>query len=117
MTVQIDDNGNIEKLLEMLPDVVTIFKAAAAIKDHGLTARWYDLETCYRLRGAGAFSTFKNTRWYQPKGGIPDDYVQGRHVWSRETVAEWLTFTDKTLPEYHKKYCTGAKNPHGEMKK
>ena len=118
MTVQIDDHGNIEKLLEMLPEVVTTFRTASAIKDYDLTAKWYDLETCYKLRGVGAFSTFKNTRWYQPKGGIPDDYVQGRHAWSRETVAEWLACcTDKLLPEYHKKYCTGAKNPHGEVKK
>lgn len=116
MTVQIDDNGNIEKLLEMLPEVVTTFKIASAIKDYNLTAQWYDLEACYNLRGVGAFSTFKNNRWYQPKGGIPDDIVQGRHAWSRETVAEWLTYTDKTLPEYHKKYCTGARNPKGAQK-
>lgn len=112
MTVQINDNGNIEKLLEMLPGVVETFKVASSIKDNQLVAQWYDLQTCFELRGGGAFSTFKNNRWYQPKGGIPDAVVQGRHVWSRETVAEWLTYTDKNLAEYHKKYCTGAKSPH-----
>lgn len=117
MTVTIEDGGNIAELLKMLPEAVSTFKQAAVIKDCNLTAQWYDLETCFNLRGVGAFSTFKNNRWYQPKGGIPDDIVQGRHAWSRDTVAEWLTYTDKTLLDYHKKYCTGAKNPHGEIKK
>ncbi len=111
MNLKIDDGGSVEKLLEILPDAVAVFRAAASVREHQLTAAWYDLETCWKLRGAGAFSTFKNTRWYQPKGGVPDALVQGRHAWSRETVAEWLTYTDKNLPEYHKKYCTGAKNP------
>ena len=114
MTLQIDDNGDLGTLLKLLPEAISTLKQVAIVKDYTLTARWYDLETCYNLRGAGAFSTFKNNRWYQPKGGIPDEIVQGRHVWSRDTVAEWLSYTDKTLPEYHKKYCTGAKNPHGE---
>lgn len=117
MTVQINDNGNIEKLLEMLPDVVDTFRTAAAIRDNTLIAQWYDLQTCFELRGGGAFSTFKSNRWYQPKGGIPDAVVQGRHVWSRETVAEWLTCTDKDLAEYHQKYLTGAKSPHREKEK
>lgn len=116
MTLQIDDNGNVEKLLKMLPDVVTLFKQAVE-RDNRLVSEWYDLESCFNLRGGGAFSTFKNVRWYQPKGGIPDEIVQGRHVWSRESVAEWLTYTDKNLAQYHKKYCTGAKNPKGEQAK
>lgn len=111
MTLQIDDDGELGKLLQLLPEAINTFKQAVISRDYKLTAQWYDLEACYNLRGVGAFSTFKNYRWYQPKGGIPDDIVQGRHAWSRETVAEWLTYTDKMLPEYHKKYCTGAKNP------
>ena len=116
MTLHIDDNGELGALLKMLPEAIEAFKIASVVKDNALVAQWYDLETCYKLRGVGAFSTFKNTRWYQPKGGIPDVIVQGRHAWSRDTVAEWLTHTDKTLSEYHKKYCTGARNPHGEIK-
>ena len=112
MTVKIEDNGSIEQLLAMLPDVLTTFKAVIASQDSRLSAQWYDLETCYKLRGGGAFSTMKNNRWYQPKGAIPDAYIQGRKVWSRETVAEWLEQTDKTLADYHKKYCTGASSPH-----
>lgn len=113
--INIDDKGSIEQLLELLPEVLATFKAVVACKDYQLTAQWYDLEACYKLRGGGKFSTMKNNRWYQPKGAIPDAYIQGRKVWSRETVAEWLEQTDKTLPAYHKKYCTGAKYPHGEV--
>ena len=116
MTLQIDDEGELGKLLQLLPEAINTFKQAASVQNNQLTAQWYDLEACYNLRGVGAFSTFKNNRWYQPKGGIPDDIVQGRHAWSRETVAEWLTYTDRTLSEYHKKYCTGARNPKGAQK-
>ena len=113
--IQIDDNGNIAELLKLLPEVLDTFKAVVACKDYNLTAQWYDLEACYKLRGGGAFSTMKNNRWYQPKGAIPDAYIQGRKVWSRETVAEWLEQTDKTLAAYHKKYHTGASSPHAEI--
>lgn len=117
MIVQIEDDGNIAELLKILPEAVSTFRQAAIIKDYNLTAQWYDLKTCHALRGVGSFLTFKNTRWYQPKGGIPDDIVQGLHSWSRETVAEWLCYcTDKKLPEYHKKYCTGARNPKENAK-
>ena len=104
----------IEALSKMLTEAISVFQAAVNAKDNTLTAQWYDLPTCYQLRGGGAFNTLKNNRWYQPKGGIPDAIVQGRHVWSRETVAEWVHLTDAMLPDYHKKYCTGARNPHGE---
>jgi hypothetical protein len=114
MTLQIDDSGELGKLLQLLPEAIDTFRQIQILKDCNLTARWYDLKTCFSLRGVGSFLTFKNNRWYQPKGGIPDEIIQGRHAWSRETVAEWLTYTDKTLADYHKKYCTGAKNPHGE---
>ena len=115
MIFEIKDDGEMAQLIRLLPEAITAFKTAAEImQNNALTARYYDLETCHKLRGAGSFSTFRNHRWYQPKGGKPDAIVQGRHVWTKETVAEWLTFTDQTLPDYHKKYCTGAKNPHGE---
>lgn len=104
----------VEALLKIMPEAISVFRAAVNAKDYALTAQWYDLETCHKLRGAGAYSTFKNNRWYQPKGGIPDAIVQGRHVWSRETVAEWVQLTDAMLPDYHKKYKTGARSPRGD---
>ena len=98
------DSENLEKLLNELPDLL---KAIQENKKQ-LESKWYDLETCYKLRGGGSFSTFRCNRYYQPKGGIPDAKVQGRIVWSKETVVEWLSLTDKDLPEYHKKYSTGV---------
>lgn len=109
MTISIDDNGSVEKLLAILPELLSKVETVIKITDKDLTARWYDLETCFMLRGGGSFSTFRCKRYYQPKGGIPDAIVQGRNVWSRETVAEWLQLTDNDLPAYHQKYCTGAK--------
>lgn len=109
LTISIEDGGSVEKLLEILPLAVELCQRVIAQRDSSLTAKWYDLETCFALRGGGAFSTFRKNRFYQPKGGIPDAKVQGRYVWSKETVQEWLELTDDELEAYHKKYATGAK--------
>lgn len=70
--------------------------------------QWLNDEQCWKLKGGCALNTFRNNRFYQPKGGIPDGMVGGRKVWSKETVIEWLPLTDDQLPEYHHKYKTGA---------
>ena len=72
-------------------------------------AEWFNDEECWRLKGGCALTTYRNTRFYQCKGGIPDSKVGGRRVWSKESVLEWLPLTDEQLIEYHKKYKTGAK--------
>lgn len=69
---------------------------------------WLNDEQCWKLKGGCSFSTYRTKRFYQCKGGIPDGKVGGRKVWRRETVLEWLPISDKDLPEYHKKYKTGA---------
>lgn len=70
--------------------------------------QWYTSKECWEIKGGCAFSTFQTKREYQCKGGIPDGYIGGRKVWSRDSVMEWVRLTDKDLPEYHKKYCTGV---------
>lgn len=107
MTLTIDD-PEIIKAVKLIPEIMQIVTSIQN-QDLELTSKYYDLETCFKLRGAGSWNTFKCKRYYQPKGGIPDTMVQGRKVWEKETVKEWLMQTDETLPEYHKKYKTGAK--------
>lgn len=74
-----------------------------------LSQEWYNDEQCWRLKGGMALNTFRNNRYYQVKGGVPDAKVGGRKVWSRESVIEWLKLTDDQMAAYHKKYMTGAK--------
>lgn len=74
-----------------------------------LSQKWYNDEQCWRLKGGLALNTYRKNRFFQCKGGIPDGYVGGRKVWSRESVIEWLPLTDSELEEYHMKYKTGAK--------
>lgn len=74
-----------------------------------LSSEWYNDEQCWRLKGGMALNTYRNNRFYQCKGGLPDGYVGGRKVWSRESVREWLPLTDDELEEYHERYRTGAK--------
>ena len=105
--------GRLESRNQMLEGRIREQETVIASQDTRLSAQWYDLEMCFKLRGGGSFETLKTKRWYQPKGAIPDAYIQGRKVWNRETVAEWLQQTDDTLAAYNEKYCTGAKNPHG----
>lgn len=70
---------------------------------------WLNDRQCWELKGGMALNTFRSKRYYQPKGGIPDATVGGRRVWNKATVLEWLSVTDDLLPEYHRKYRTGAK--------
>lgn len=74
-----------------------------------LSSQWYNDEQCWTLKGGMALATYRSNRFYQVKGGIPDGYVGGRKVWSRESVMEWLPLTDSELESYHLKYKTGAK--------
>ncbi len=73
------------------------------------TSQWYNDQQCWELKGGMSLSTYRSNRFYQCKGGIPDAYVGGRKVWSRESVIECLKLPDSALPEYHLKYKTGAK--------
>lgn len=57
-----------------------------------LNSQWYNDQQCWEL-----------------KGGVPDAYVGGRKVWSRESVMEWVKLSDADLQDYHQKYKTGAK--------
>lgn len=80
-----------------------------AINKNVLSQQFYNDEQCWNLKGGMALSTYRSNRYYQCKGGIPDAYVGGRKVWSRESVLEWIYITDENLDEYHQKYKTGAK--------
>lgn len=74
-----------------------------------LKQEFYNENQCWELKGGCSLNTYKQIRFYQCKGGIPDGHVGGRKVWSRESVMEWLPLTDEQLEAYHTKYKTGAK--------
>lgn len=100
----------------VLPEIDTLLNAISALKDEimrakdaALTSQWYNDEQCWQLKGGMALNTYRNNRFFQCKGGIPDGYVGGRKVWKRDSVREWLNLTDDELEDYHKKYRTGAK--------
>ena len=87
-----------------IPEIKTIVETLEEIKTRlekpVLEKSWYTVEECWKLKGGGALSTFQTNKKYQCKGGIPDGYVAGRKVWSRESVIEWLQITDDKIPEY-----------------
>ena len=98
----------------ILDEISKIKNMVAAEKDKQsfesrLTSQWYNDQQCWELKGGMSLNTYRTNRFYQCKGGIPDAYVGGRKVWSRESVVEWLKLPDSDLPEYHLKYKTGAK--------
>lgn len=90
--------NKIEKIIELVSNNRNI-----------LSQQFYNDEQCWNLKGGMALSTYRSNRFFQCKGGIPDAYVGGRKVWTRESVMEWLYLTDDQLDDYHKKYKTGAK--------
>lgn len=63
---------------------------------------WINLEKAAELKG-GKLNTYRTRPLYQPLCGIPEGKVNGRRVWRRETVLEWLNVTDEQLEEYKKK--------------
>lgn len=98
-----------------IPEIDTILKKLeeitklVATNKNIMSQQFYNDEQCWNLKGGMALTTYRSNRYYQCKGGIPDAYVGGRKVWSRESVLEWLYVTDDQLENYHKKYKTGAK--------
>ncbi len=100
-----------------IPEIDKIFVELNEIKEkfnnsvstNKLCAEWYNDKQCWELKGGMALNTYRNNRFFQCKGGIPDGFVGGRKVWSKKSVEEWLPLTDLELEEYHLKYKTGAK--------
>jgi hypothetical protein len=79
---------------------------------------FYTLSQAWRLKhaavieeGAPSLDTFKKSRAYQPKGGVPDGWVSNKKVWTDATIEEWLTVTDDGLTEYLKKYNPACQIP------
>lgn len=99
---------DIPEIKTLAVEISEIKKVIENISKPNLTAEWYNDEQCWQLKGGFALNTYRTNRFYQCKGGIPDGYVGGRKVWSRESVLEWLPLTDEQLVAYHAKYKTGA---------
>lgn len=99
------------EIKQELSELKTMIAADKSSKDFDdlFPSLWYNDEECWKKKGGMAFSTYRSNRYYQCKGGIPDAKVGGRKVWSRDSVMEWAKLSDSELPEYHKKYKTGAK--------
>jgi len=97
-----------------IPELTTIINGIAEIKtkinviENKVQQEWFNDKQCWELKGGMALNTYRNNRKYQCKGGIPDAYVGGRKVWSKESVMEWLAITDDKLEDYHQKYKTGV---------
>lgn len=98
------------EILNELKELKEIASAEKATNDFEalFPAQWYNDEECWKKKGGMSLSTYRCKRFLQCKGGIPDARVGGRKVWSRESVMEWVRIPDSELPEYHKKYRTGA---------
>lgn len=99
-----------------IPEFTEILKELKELKEIGLktntdgfTSEWYNDKQCWEKKGGMALATYRTNRFYQIKGGVPDAYVGGRKVWSKESLLEWVFLPDSALEEYHKKYKTGAK--------
>ena len=78
---------------------------------------FFNLKQAWIIKGCVcAWTTFFTNRYFQPKGGIFDEYVAGRGVFTNETIHEWLYLADQDMEAYNRKYKTGAK-PKNKIKK
>jgi hypothetical protein len=105
-------NLNIPEL-ERIEEKLDKLLAAAATRD--FIPEWSSLKTAWEIKGGCALRTLRDKRALQPKGGRYDSYVSGVGVWSRETIAEWLSITDDRLEAYNQKYRTGCQIPARQL--
>lgn len=98
-------NLNIPELTEIDNKLSVIL----AKVDNRFYKEWYNDKDCWQIKGGLAWNTYRCNRFYQCKGGIPDNKVGGRKVWHRTSVIEWVGIPDSELETYHEKYKTGAK--------
>lgn len=106
--MEIPEFGVILQELDNLKKIVSADKAEKDFEAR-FQSEWYNDEQCWEKKGGCSLSTYRSNRYLQCKGGIPDNKVGGRNVWSRESVMEWVKIPDPELPAYHQKYKTGAK--------
>lgn len=70
--------------------------------DDAALPRNVTLERACEFSGAN-YSSVKNERWRQPKGGKPDAFLNGVRVWCPESIIEWAGVTDETRIGYLEK--------------
>lgn len=99
----------IPELKQLSTELSSLKNEIKNIKTDDIKAEWYNDEECWKRKGGMALNTYRNNRYFQCKGGIPDGFVGGRKVWSKNSLLEWIPLTDAELEEYHEKYGTGAK--------
>lgn len=88
---------------ELISELHTQMEAMAPAKQ-----TWYTLEQAWKMKYAGvageqgaiAYSTIRNDRSLQPRGGVPDAYSSNRAVWTYITIKEWLMVDDDGLEAY-----------------
>lgn len=91
------------------PEILEKLKQLEKLVTSPVIPEWLNDEQCWKLKGGMALSTYRNSRWFQCKGGIPDGRVGGRKVWNKKSVLEWLPIADSDLEQYHELHKTGAR--------
>lgn len=81
MKVEIEELDELKKGVERL---LALAEARPAEK------AWYTKKEAWAMKGGMSWNSFRQIRFFQPKGGIPDRKLNGNVVWSRETIEEWL---------------------------
>jgi len=70
---------------------------------------FFTLYQAWLIKGAiGKWDGFRRYRYIQPKGGLYDDTIAGKGVFTNATIKEWLLITDKDVEAYNRKHNTGA---------
>jgi len=59
---------------------------------------WFTLKEAIELKGLN-YKTGMNKRYLLPHRGEPEAVVGGRNVWSRDTILQWVSKTDRELTE------------------
>ena len=91
-----------EILLQLQRQSILIQDLRKQIESKQNIPEFVTLQKACELKGMNPNSLYVQ-KWQQPCCGTRTEKLNGRNVWKRSDIIEWLQVTDKTLEEYAKK--------------
>jgi hypothetical protein len=93
----------INHVLSLLHDLNTRLDEMIETDCKCVFTQWTSLEDACTLKGIN-YNTVKSTWWRQPKAGEPDEIINGRRYWTKETIEEWIQIGDRDLIKYVRRF-------------
>ena len=91
MDIKVPEIADIQNQLNRIEETVQDLRTEGTPQPE-----WYNLTDACRLKGV-AYNTVKSDFKYQPNRGVIDAMINGRKMWQRKTIEQWMGETDEDL--------------------